>query len=143
MQLICICYILTIMKGVLQNYGLKVTSARMLLLQTLKQLSRPVTIASLLQNDHIAKSMNKTTLYRSLEKMAEQGIIYKTYFNGESAHYEWQESHHHHITCNECGYREPVSTCLIKNYQPKSASKFATVTNHVVELFGTCQSCIV
>ena len=129
------------MKTILHHAGLKATPARGLLLRVLQDRAKPLTISQLLAIETIASSMNKTTIYRSLEKMVEAGILYKTYFNGEAAHYEWQDRHHHHLTCNACGYHEKIDSCGYKNYQISPDSNFSNVTNHVVELFGICNSC--
>ena len=132
-----------ILKKILKSNDLKVTKPRLALLSTLRQLAQPVTISEILSTDSINAVMNQTTAYRSLEQMVAKKILYKTHFQGEAAHYEWQDTHHHHITCSTCGYREAIDSCpndfgdkiLIKK------TNFSSIGNHVLEFFGTCQKC--
>jgi Fe2+ or Zn2+ uptake regulation protein len=129
-------------KKLLQQTGLKVTKARILLLETLQEISRPVSIADLQQHPAICRVMNITTLYRSLDKMAEANLIYKTWFDDGVVHYEWQDVHHHHITCNRCGYREPIEICpRIDSRVLDNSKRFSIINNHVLELFSICSVC--
>jgi len=124
----------------LQNAGLKVTPQRMLLLEQLQNNAKPVSIMDLIRIPQINNSMNQSTAYRSLEKLAEAGIIYKTYLNGV-VHYEWQDQHHHHLVCQGCGKTEPIAICGLKNFTLPNHSQFAIITNHILEVLGVCQTC--
>lgn len=130
------------MKELLQKAGLKVTPARLLLLKSLKEYARPITIQDLISRESIGNKMNKTTLYRSLEKMADAGLLYKTSFQGDAVHYEWQDNHHHHITCTNCGLRDSIDcpSKIIKTDRVTSKN-FETVATHVLEYFGLCNTC--
>lgn len=141
MQTICIYSIIFLMKDILRKSGLKATPARLQLLEFLQSVAKPVTVADIMANPEISSSINQSTAYRSLDQMAERGIIYKTYFDNESAWYEWQETHHHHVTCSDCGYREAFSSCFVPTNILDQTKKFTKIDRHIVELFGRCQKC--
>lgn len=121
----------------LEKFNLKVTEPRVTLLEELTTTHGPQTIEQLYGT--LGSHMNKTTLYRTLERFVELGIVYQTDFRDGRAYFELQESHHHHIVCTTCGHTEPVNTCTKTPHTiPQS---FHTVTSHVLEFFGTCKSC--
>ena len=91
------------------------------------------------------EDMNKTTVYRILERLEEDGILHS--FIGKDglkwvAKCKHEESHSHlvnhpHFQCNECG----KSTCLEVDIS------IPTVPNHKIEstnviLIGQCEDCL-
>ncbi|MEP7166842.1 MAG: transcriptional repressor [Candidatus Woesebacteria bacterium] len=112
-------------------------------------MSRPATVQPAillaLEKHHILSpndlqkslSVNKTTIYRALEKLVESGKICKQVFRDDQLMYELRDSHHDHLVCETCGKVEAIS-CVTNT--PHKIKDFA-VNHHHTTLFGTCSNC--
>lgn len=80
---------------------------------------------------------NKTSLYRSLDKLLAQDIICKQNFGDNDIQYELRSSHHDHWVCSRCGIISSVE-CTVA--PPKEINGFK-VDHHHVTYFGTCLEC--
>ena len=143
MQINCICAMMPNMKEemerILRKSDLKVTKERMLLLELLISAKKPLSIEDI--ESQVKGKVNMTTIYRILEKFNEKGLVYKAYFGTGKAFFEYQDKHHHHVTCTTCGEQEKIDMCVSKEKVSKQLKKFASVNNHVLEFFGTCKNC--
>jgi Fe2+ or Zn2+ uptake regulation protein len=83
------------------------------------------------------KTYNKTSVYRSLETLLEEGLICRQYFNEAQALYELREDHHTHMVCDNCGKIESTE-CIYE--EPKNNINFK-IDHHHVTLVGKCQDC--
>jgi len=128
---------------VLKKGGYKATPGRILLLRTLWREARPVDVAYL--EGVLKGALDKVTLYRALGSLVNAGILRQIDFRHGHAHYELNalREHHHHIVCTDCGSVEDTecSTDSMAKSIAKKSKKFASVTDHSVEFFGTCNSC--
>lgn len=129
---------------VLRKEGLKATTPRVRLLEALGREILPrsaVFIASKLK-----KTMDAVTVYRSLEALAERGIVRRTDFRHGHAEYELAEGrvHHHHLVCESCGTVEDVGICGAQSLEKRVLSKskrFLEINSHALEFFGRCAAC--
>jgi Fur family ferric uptake transcriptional regulator len=102
-------------------------------------------VSSVALVDRLQKNMNKTTVYRILERLEDEGIIHS--FSDKSG-LSWyarckdcSASHHHdvhpHFQCSNCGKREcldvDITVPSIPNHQIDSAEFL---------LVGRCKECI-
>jgi Fe2+ or Zn2+ uptake regulation protein len=84
---------------------------------------------------------NKTTIYRSLRSLIDDGKIKSILIDSNTTYYEKNDTHHHHFICNKCK--------VIKDFTPdpsiekKLMRTFdeCLILNHSLELFGLCQKC--
>jgi Fur family ferric uptake transcriptional regulator len=81
--------------------------------------------------------VNKTSIYRALEKLTLDGIICKQTLNGETLVYELRDHHHDHLVCEKCGLVQKIP-CLTK--APKAIDGFE-VHHHHTTIFGLCSNC--
>lgn len=81
--------------------------------------------------------VNKTSVYRALEKLTEDGIVCKQTLSGETLVYELRDHHHDHLVCEKCGTVQKIP-CLTK--VPNSIEGFA-VHHHHTTFFGECKGC--
>ena len=125
----------------LRDHNLRATSARVSILQALTDANGPLTIEDL--QSRLGNQVEQSTLYRSLKKMSDVGLVYQTDFRQGKAYFEYQQHHHHHIVCTDCGVTEDVPLCLQNNIDEltQNSHTFATITSHVLEFFGRCQDC--
>lgn len=125
---------------ILRDKKIKVTRERTVLLELLMS-SGPVSIDVIYPM--VQEDMNKTTVYRILDRLVREGVVYQTDFRDGKAYFEFQEKHHHHIVCSGCGVREDVAMCFEKEFSKveSKSKKFSGIRGHVLEFFGVCNSC--
>lgn len=108
------------------------------------------TIISLLSTKHLLSAQdilqvlekkgtpyNKTSVYRSLEKLQTEGIICKYDFADGEASYELKADHHDHVVCTSCG-KIVATDCQLEK---SPAVKGFTIDHHHLTLFGVCDTC--
>lgn len=129
---------------VLMGAKLKVTKSRLALIKALALRAEPVTVSELKRT--ILRTMDKVTIYRTLEQFVVAGLVAKVDFQHDHAHYELiaGRKHHHHIICTECGASEDIDLCHAKNLEAKvlrESKHFSILTHHALEFFGHCKHC--
>lgn len=82
-------------------------------------------------------SVNKTSVYRALDKMLAAEIICKQIFGSDVVMYELRENHHDHFVCENCGKIEVVACTS----HPHMTTNNLIVNHHHMTLFGFCESC--
>jgi Fur family ferric uptake transcriptional regulator len=92
---------------------------------------------------HKGDSIGLTTVYRTLQSMADAGeldAIRKS--DGETAYRRCSGGHHHHLVCRSCGRTVEVSGPAVEKWASAVAEQngFREVS-HDLEIFGTCSSC--
>lgn len=127
----------------LNEVGLKNTPARKLILEVFSSDCKPIN-ADFIYGKLKVKKINRVTIYRTLASLEHAGIIKKVDLRKDSACYELEEGHHHHIVCSDCGKTEGFEMCdldIISKEVLKQSSQFKTINQHSLELFGLCKSC--
>lgn len=81
-------------------------------------------------------SVNKTSVYRALEKLLIQGTVCKQNIRANDLVYELRSHHHDHVVCSNCGKIETVE-CQIT---PPIVPGFS-IHHHHLTFFGLCQAC--
>jgi len=87
------------------------------------------------------------TVYRSLELLAELGILQKMEFGDGCSRYELgsalPEAHqHHHLICLKCGRVIEFSDDLLDELEKDVAQKSGfQIVDHQVKFFGYCKEC--
>ena len=88
---------------------------------------------------------NKTTIYRELAFLKEQGVIRELKFNDGINYYEpVSKGHHHHIICTTCQTIDRVELEQDLDLQEKliaKKNKFKVLA-HSLEFYGICKSCL-
>ncbi len=85
-----------------------------------------------------------TTVYRTLQGLAESGAIdVMRPPGGEHLYRRCSEGHHHHLVCRDCGRTVEVEGPDVESWAEKVAARhgFADV-RHTIEIFGTCPACL-
>ncbi|MGH3916000.1 MAG: Fur family transcriptional regulator [Pseudonocardiaceae bacterium] len=84
-----------------------------------------------------------TTVYRTLQTLADAGEIdvLRT-DSGEAVYRRCSAHHHHHLVCRHCGRTVEVEGPTVELWAEKVATEHAfTDISHTVEIFGTCAPC--
>ncbi len=128
--------------SLLRQHGFKVTHARVKLLERLEQATKPMS-AQELHTELANAKMDLATVYRSLNKFADVGLISRIKLGDEFDRFEFvKHHHHHHIVCNSCGKVREIELCNLDELSQDIAQKtgFRNIEHHVV-FRGDCQDC--
>ncbi|MFB6842518.1 Fur family transcriptional regulator [Streptomyces sp. NPDC056361] len=93
---------------------------------------------------HRGDSVGLTTVYRTLQSLAEAGEVdaLRT-SDGETVYRRCSTGdHHHHLVCRVCGKAVEVEGPMVEQWAETIASEHGFVNvAHTVEIFGTCAEC--
>ncbi|HWG23575.1 Fur family transcriptional regulator [Actinospica sp.] len=93
---------------------------------------------------HRGDSVGLTTVYRTLQSLAETGQVDVVRTDeGESVYRRCSSgSHHHHLVCRNCGTAVEVEGPAVEAWAGKVAAENGFIqVEHTVEIFGTCANC--
>jgi Fe2+ or Zn2+ uptake regulation protein len=130
--------------GELKRGGFKATPQRALVLKVLEEGKGHMTADEIGRAvEARAVPLNRSTVYRTLETLAELGIVKATRL-GRSTHYEIAaEGHeHHHLVCTSCRATVPLpigETATALERQARAAG--FQVSEIEVLVSGVCPSC--
>ena len=125
----------------LRKQGFRITPVRTRLLELLVKAKTPLAVFELQKSLRLAA--NKTTLYRELEFLRENGIVQEVEFGDKKKRYDISDRHHHHVVCVECkGVEDVDSKQDLDAVEKKIArQKGFKIINHSLEFFGLCAKC--
>jgi Fur family transcriptional regulator, ferric uptake regulator len=130
-------------KHTLKENRLRVTPARMAVLELLEKKDAPMDIQAILA-ELSASSIpcDQVTVYRMMETFVEKGMVKQVNFEDGKFRYEIEGEHHHHLVCEQCGSIQAIhDPCLaVSETEVKQKYNFQ-ITRHHLEFFGLCQSC--
>lgn len=128
----------------LAEQGFRISKTRKHVVNLLADCQKPHSVPELLQTlKESNPTLNKTTLYRELAFLKDQGIVTEIEFGEGKKRYEISQNHHHHIICTKCDKVEDVPfTSDVERHEENivKTMKFS-VTGHSLEFFGVCESC--
>src|SRR5690606_17186760 len=118
------------------------------LVALLAELDQPVTIPGLLER---RRDLAQSSAYRNLAVLEKAGVVHRIVTTDEFARYELTEvlteHHHHHLTCEACGDVSDFTVpAQVEAELEAAVAKVARrtgfrVTDHRLELVGTCARC--
>jgi Fur family ferric uptake transcriptional regulator len=88
-------------------------------------------------------SVGLTTVYRTLQALADAGEIdVMRPPGGDHLYRRCSSGHHHHLVCRDCGRTVEVAGPTVESWADRVAAEhgFADVS-HTLEVFGTCSEC--
>ena len=88
-------------------------------------------------------SVGLTTVYRSLQALAEGGEIdSRVNADGETVYRKCSDHHHHHLVCRECGTTVEIAGPTVEAWVDGVAAENGfTSVNHTFEIVGLCTAC--
>lgn len=130
-------------RSVLTNKNLKITPARIGVLNIFLHSHTPVGVDTLVES-LATKGINYSTVYRTLETLLQHAIVQKVPVSSRQSFYELTPTHlHYHIICPSCETIEEI-TCpevIIPKHALSASKKFSKTVPQSIEVFGTCNSC--
>ena len=134
--------------------GHRITVPRQEILRVLSQTEEHLSAEEIYLRVHkVYSSVGLTTVYRTLELLAEMGIVSRFDFGDGKARYELAAGpkgvrHHHHLVCTNCGrvvdYTDFVSEekdLLDKTEKSLSKRYDFKILNHQIYFYGLCDKC--
>ena len=92
---------------------------------------------------HRGEGIGLTTVYRTLQSLADAGEIdvLRT-DSGEALYRRCSSHHHHHLVCRQCGHTVEVEGPAVEKWASRIAAEngFSDLS-HTVEIVGTCSDC--
>jgi len=130
-------------KEILKNSDIRVTSSRVMILENFYKTKRPIRAEDVYLN--LKNNLDEATVYRTLSSFEKNKIIRRVNLKKDSAYFELNNDHHHHIVCESCGkiedFRENVEIEKILKKIVEGSSNFKNINEHSLELFGLCNFC--
>ncbi len=136
------------LKGILAGHGYKLTSQRKLILQVLLDNKGEHLSAEEVYNNVKEENpdVGLATVYRTLELFCQLGIAKQITFNDNCRRYELEndESHHHHLICNNCGKVIEFNDEILEEFERNLQKSYDfKVTEHRIKFYGLCKDCSV
>lgn len=134
-----------ILREHLRARNLRVTPERLAVLQGVLDREGHFDAEDLLEHlRHSKKPVSRATLYRTLDHLAEAGIVKKHRFQEGHALFEsvHGREHHDHMVCERCGTVIEFVSEQIEDLQDEICKKHGfRAHGHVHQIFGICRSC--
>ena len=128
----------------LSETGLRITSQRALILEVIREGQGHLDADEVYRRAREKQPrLSLSTVYRTLQKLKELGLVEELHFDETHHHYEIKPStEHHHLVCLGCGkvveFECPLSQ---KMKDDVSREKGFDVTNAEVRMTGYCPEC--
>lgn len=128
----------------LRSQGYRLTPQRLAILDLLRNADGHLTPAEIYkQAAQNLPGLTEATVYRTLNFLAEQGLVLVAHVGRGQLVYEYTEHDHHHLICRNCGEMREVDhqelTQLYEDFFNKTGYQINTV--HAA-FFGFCPDCI-
>jgi len=130
----------------MRRHGLKLTRQREQILQTFLAAEKHVGVEELLGLVRQGQpGIGHATVYRTMKLFVDSGIATERKFSEGATLYEPEDGghdHHDHLICTRCGKIVEWENEAIEALQEEVATQHGFVlTDHKMELYGTCGDC--
>lgn len=128
----------------LKKQGYKLTPQRRAVIQAIVSSQDHLTPAVIYEKVNRGFShISLVTIYRTLDILAELGLICELHAGGVSRSYTiGTKQHHHHLICSNCGIVVDFTTHNLSRLETRLAnSNGFRIDGHVLEFFGMCPDC--
>lgn len=128
----------------LKEKGFKITPSRLEIISVFINNQKPMDVSFVFNK--LKNKFNEVTVYRTIYSFEKCGILRKVDLRKDSVFFEFNEDHHHHIVCLNCGeiedFKENKDIEKILEKVIGESKKFKNIKEHSLELFGYCKFCI-
>ncbi len=137
---------LEMFKEIIRKNGLKFTSQREAILQTLYENPEHFTSENLyllVKEKYPEINIGIATVYRTLALLEENGLVSSISLGTQGKKFEIaNKPHHDHLICKQCGKIVEFENEKIESLQEEiaEANGFA-LTHHLMQLYGICRAC--
>ena len=88
--------------------------------------------------------VGRMTVFRTLDLLAEIGVVRPTYGGSGAAHFVLlEDGHHHHMVCMRCNQTTEFTECsLADDLRQQLTEQFKfKIEGHMLEIYGVCADC--
>jgi Fur family ferric uptake transcriptional regulator len=127
----------------LRANGYRMTAQRMAILHVLHHAGTHLSPTEIYkQAKKELSGLTEPTVYRTLEFLAENGLIYPSHSGNHHVTYQIAGDDHHHVVCRVCGDEIEVQHQLLEGFYRKleSTSGYVRIDSHIT-FFGVCPQC--
>ena len=125
--------------------GHRPTASRLEVVKMLQRVGGHVTADTLYEKMRDGgSSVGRMTVFRTLDLLAEIGIIRPIYQGSGAAHFVLLEGgHHHHLVCTQCDKTIEFEDCsLADGLSQQLANEHGfQISGHLMEIYGVCAEC--
>ncbi|MDP1545800.1 MAG: Fur family transcriptional regulator [Anaerolineales bacterium] len=127
----------------LRARGYRMTSQRLAILHVLHHSGGHLSPAEVYEQAHLqVPGLTETTVYRTLDFLAENGLARPAHMGSGRLVYEIARHEHHHLKCRTCGTEMEVEHALLKSmYQKLESESGYKLTDSHLTFFGLCPNC--
>jgi len=128
----------------LQSNGYRLTNARKAVVETVAQTQSALNPLDVYEQARAScPGLGLVTVYRTLEKLEELGLIQRVHQPGGcNAYLPHAEGHQHLIICQKCGRAVYFEGDNLEAFFERVAGEHGfTVREHWLQLFGLCSEC--
>lgn len=124
--------------------GYRITPQRKIMIATLVQSDRALSAAEVY--DFVRQEcpqVSLDTVYRNINVLVQIGVLMPiSGLGNDSVKYEFNDNHHHHIVCVDCGRIQCLDFCPVDRHLANMiADKGYQLISHNMELYGLCETC--
>ncbi|MBN1177909.1 MAG: transcriptional repressor [Anaerolineae bacterium] len=127
----------------LQQAGYRLTAPRRAVICVLESGRRHFSPCEILERGRaIYPALSRATVYRTLDLLAELGLLRPVYLGDGGARVVCVGEQHHHLVCLGCGHTIHFEECVVDDLAQALSERFDfQVTSHLLELYGLCENC--
>ena len=118
---------------ILKENNLKITNQRIEVLNLIDKLDIHATLTNIKKQI----SIDKSTIYRIIEKFLEKNIIEQNINYQKQIYYTIKKEHKHYIKCIKCNNKQEIEICPINKIETQGYK----IINHKVEIDAICNKC--
>jgi Fur family ferric uptake transcriptional regulator len=131
--------------NILKEHGYKLTPQRRAVVKRVMQSREHFTPAVLYEQvNRESPGIGIVTIYRTIELLAQLGLLCCVYGDGNNRSYIMRRPliHHHHLVCSGCGKVVEFSDCDISGLEKRLSRRTGfEIEGHLLEIRGICPDC--
>ncbi len=127
----------------LRARGYRMTPQRLAILHVLHHSGEHLSPAKVYEKALVElPSLTETTVYRTLEFLAENGLVHPAHMGSGHLVYQIAGHDHHHLKCRVCGSEMEVEHALLTDlYKKLERTSGYHLTDSHLTFFGVCPDC--
>lgn len=128
----------------LRSQGYRLTPQRLAILEVLRSANGHLTPSKIYQQVvSDLPGLTEATVYRTLNFLAEKGLVLVAHLGRGQLVYEIAEHDHHHLICKECGDMKEIDHLEIKTLYDQFLEDTGYQINTIhTTFFGLCPDCL-
>lgn len=119
---------------------MRMTNQRKEIMDVLKKSHQPKS-AEMIFEELDSKTLNLSTVYRTMDAFFQAGLISKSNMNNTTYYYYNKKHHHHFMICLSCQKMYEMDCHLDDIAQKVADTHHFKITHHDMTVYGYCASC--